>query len=73
MGTNYIRRFKKNIIIVSWPQRAEQAHKFRLGSFDLKFYRLTEFNGKAENYAISTHQQLELESLLFSATDCDVV
>ena len=26
-------------------------------SFDLKFYRLTKINGKAENYAISTQQQ----------------
>ena len=26
------------------------------GLFDLKFYRLTKINGKAENYAISTQQ-----------------
>ena len=39
----------------------EQAQKFGLGSFDLKFYRLTKINGKAENYAITAQQQLELE------------
>ena len=39
----------------------EQAQKFGLGSFDLKFYRRTKIDGKAENYAISTQQQLELE------------
>ena len=39
----------------------EPAQKFGLGSFDLKFYRLTKINGKAENYAITTQQQLELE------------
>ena len=38
----------------------EQAQRFGLGSFDLKFYRLTKINGKVENYAISTQQQLEL-------------
>ena len=32
-----------------------------MGSFDLKFYRLTKINGKAGNYAITTQQQLELE------------
>ena len=30
-------------------------------SLDLKFYHLTKINGKAENYAISAQQQLELE------------
>ena len=39
----------------------EQAQEFGLGSFDLKFYRLTKINRKAENYAISTQQQLKLE------------
>ena len=39
----------------------EQAQEFGLGSFALKFYRLTKINRKAENYAISTQQQLELE------------
>ena len=51
--------FKKNII--EFLGLNEQAQKFGLGSFDLKFYRLTKINGKAENYAISTQQQLELE------------
>ena len=32
-----------------------------MGSFDLKFYRLTKINGKAENYAISKTQKLEME------------
>ena len=39
----------------------KQAQKFGLGSFDPKFYRLTKISGKAENYAISAQQQLELE------------
>ena len=39
----------------------EQAQKFALLSFGLKFYRLTKINGKVENYAISTQQQLKLE------------
>jgi len=39
----------------------EQAQKFGLGSFDLRFYPLTKIKGKAENYAISAQQQLELE------------
>ena len=52
---NYFRRSKKNII--EFLGLNEQAQKFGLGSFDLKFYRLTKINGKAENYAISTQQQ----------------
>ena len=51
--------FQKNII--EFLGLNEQAQKFGLGSFDLKFYRLKNINGKAENYAISTQQQLELE------------
>ena len=51
--------FQKNII--EFLGLNEQAQKFGLGSFDLKFYRLTKINGKAENYAITTQQQLELE------------
>ena len=47
--------FKRNII--EFLGLNEQVQKFGLGSFDLKFYR----HGKAENYAISTQQQLELE------------
>ena len=34
----------------------EQAQKFGLGSFHLKFYRLTKISGTAENYTISTRQ-----------------
>ena len=51
--------FQKNIM--EFLGLNEQAQKFGLGSFDLKFYRLAEINCKAENYAISTQQQLELE------------
>ena len=51
--------FQKNII--EFLGLNEQAQKFGLGSFDPKSYRLTKINGKAENYAISTLQQLELE------------
>ena len=47
----------------------EQPHKFDLGSFDLKFYRLTKINSKAENYAILTQQQLELELPLLLGSD----
>ena len=47
--------FQKNII--EFLGLNEQAQKFGSGSFDLKFYRLTKINGKAENYAISTKQQ----------------
>ena len=56
--------FQKNII--GFLGLNEQAQKFGLGSFDLKFYRLKNINGKAENYAISTQQQLELPFLLAS-------
>ena len=51
--------FPKNII--EFLGLNEQAQKFGLWSFDLKFYRLTKINGKAENYAISTQQELELK------------
>ena len=51
--------FQKNIIELLGLN--EQAQKFGLGSFDLKFYCLTKINGKAENYVITTQQQLELE------------
>ena len=51
--------FQKNII--EFLGLDEQAQKLGLGSFDLKFYRLTKINCKAENYAISKQQQLELE------------
>ena len=46
--------FQKNII--EFLGLNEQAQMFGLGSFDLKFYRLTKINGKAENYAITTQQ-----------------
>ena len=51
--------FQKNII--KFLGLKEQAQKFGLGSFDRKFHRLPKINGKSENYAISTKQQLELE------------
>ena len=51
--------FQKNII--EFLGLNKQAQKFGLKSFDLKFYRLTKITSKAENYAISTQQQLELE------------
>ena len=56
---NYFRCSKTNII--EFLGLKEQAQKFGLRSFDPKFYRLTKISGKAENYAISTQQQLELE------------
>ena len=51
--------FQKNII--EFLGLNKQAQKFGSETFDLKFYRLTRISGKAENYAISTQQQLELE------------
>jgi len=72
--TNYFRRSKENII--EFLGLNEQAQKFGLGlsynnmgSFNLKFYRLTKINGKAENYAISTQQHLELELPLLLGSD----
>ena len=59
--------FQKNII--EFLGFNEQAQKFGLGSFDLKFYRLTKINGKAENYAITTQQQLELELPFLLSSD----
>ena len=44
--------FQKNII--EFLGLNEQAKKFGLGSFDLKFYRLMKINDKAENYAVTT-------------------
>ena len=49
----------------------EQTQKFGLGSFELKFYCLTKINGKAENYAISTHQQLVLEFAFLLGSDVE--
>ena len=57
--TKLFSSLQKNVI--EFLRLNEQAQKFGLGSFDLKFYRLTKINCKAENYAISTQQQLELE------------
>ena len=52
--------FQKNIL--EFLGLNEEAQKFGLRSFDLKMSsRLTKINGKEENYAISTQQQLELE------------
>ena len=52
--------FQKNIL--EFLGLNEEAQEFGLRSFDLKMSsRLTKINGKEENYAISTQQQLELE------------
>ena len=61
--------FQKNII--EFLGLNEQAQKFVLGSFDLKLYRLTRINGKGENYAISTQQQLELKLPFLLGSDGD--
>ena len=39
----------------------QQAEKFGLGSFDLKLFRLEKIDGKAENFAIVTKAQLNME------------
>ena len=39
----------------------QQAEKFGLGSFDLKLFRLQKIDGKAENFAIVTKAQLNME------------
>ena len=64
---SYFRRSRKKII--EFLGLNEQAQKFGLRSFDLKFCRLTKINGKAENYAILTQQQLELELPSFLGSD----
>ena len=48
----------------------QQAEKFGLGGFDLKLFRLEKIDGKAENFAIVTKAQLEMELpfLMGSAT-----
>ena len=48
----------------------QQAEKFGLGGFDLKLFRLEKIDGKAENLAIVTKAQLEMELpfLMGSAT-----
>ena len=39
----------------------QQAEKFGLSSFDLKLFRLEKIDGKAENFAIVTKAQLNME------------
>ena len=39
----------------------QQAEKFGLGSFDLQLFRLEKIDGKAENFAIVTKAQLNME------------
>ena len=39
----------------------QQAEKFGLCSFDLKLFRLEQIDGKAENFAIVTKAQLNME------------
>ena len=39
----------------------QQAEKFGLGGFDLKLFRLERIDRKAENFAIVTKAQLEME------------
>ena len=48
----------------------QQAEKFGLGGFDLKMFRLEKIDGKAENFAVLTKAQLEMELpfLMGSAT-----
>ena len=48
----------------------QQAEKFGLCGFDLKLFRLEKIDGKAENFAIVTKAQLEMELpfLMGSAT-----
>ena len=48
----------------------QQAEKFGLGGLDLKLFRLEKIDGKAENFAIVTKAQLEMELpfLMGSAT-----
>ena len=41
----------------------QQAEKFGLGGFDLKLFRLEKIDGKAENFAVVTKAQLEMELL----------
>ena len=56
--------FRKNVI--DFLGLNEQAKKFSLGSFDLKFYRLAKIT---ENYSILTQQQLDLELPLLLDSD----
>ena len=69
---NLFSSFQKNIF--EFLGLNEQAQMFGLGSFDLKFYRLTKINGKAENYAITTQQfggrELPIEKSAFLKENC---
>ena len=51
----------KSILIDLLGGFNDQTKNFGWGVFDLKLYRLTKLNGKAENYAILTQQQLDVE------------
>ena len=48
----------------------QQAEKFGLAGFNLKLFRLEKIDGKAENFAVVTKAQLEMELpfLMVSAT-----
>ena len=48
----------------------QQAEKFGLAGFDLKLFRLEKIDGKAENFAVVTKAQLDMELpfLMVSAT-----
>ena len=51
----------------------QQAEKFGLGSFDLKLFRLEKIDGKAENFAIVTKAQLNMElPFLMGSTTCEL-
>ena len=51
----------KHLIEFMGIKQPEQAEKFGLGSFDLKLFRLEKIDGKAENFAIVTKAQLNME------------
>ena len=70
-NTVLFRHSEKNVI--DFLGLNEQAKKFGLGSFDLKFYRLAKISGKTENYSISTQQQLDLELPLLLDSDTQMV
>ena len=51
----------------------QQAEKFGLGSFDLKLFRLEKIDWKAENFAIVTKAQLNMElSFLMGSTTSEL-
>ena len=47
--------------IIDFLGPKDQARKFGRGFFELKLLRLAKVGQKVENYAISTHHQLDLE------------